>query len=557
MSMFAQILAGLGLLFVGLGLLSKHLRHAAGRRIRGALRTATTSRWSGLLSGGLAGAIIQSSNAITLITANLVHARALSLTQSIPVVAGANAGTAVLVFLATIDIRLLVMYLMAMVGLALHLKLDGKPHRRDWLWAALGLALMFLGLDFIKEAPAGLNADDWRLLMGSGLSAGMVLLVGLVTALVTQSASTSSILAVAALHGGFISFDGAFWMMAGANAGSGLAVLLSGNNLKGSGRQLCLVHVFVKGIGTLVGVVAWFTVYLVFGHSPTAYLPQGQETVMLATAFLLMQLAGALPVTMLRDHIGALTQRMTPADPVEQASAPHYIYDHATEDTFNALHLSMMERDRLTRTLPSLMPDLDEGAEDKPETRNATWAGHHSVVVQTTSFLEALISQGLTASDLHRALNEQLILETLQSLQDTLHEFGKLVDGLPQVPETIFNLSEALRTLATLLADTAAETPANDVHDDLDALITMTGDRGKMMDRMRRQLTAQSGASDDSILQLLAATRLFERAVWLIRRLAIARRGELMRESDAAAASSRLDEEAGDIEAATAERQAH
>lgn len=554
--MFAQILAGLGLLFVGLGLISKHLRQAAGRRIRGAMRTATTSRWSGLLSGGLAGAIIQSSNAITLITANLVHARVLSLAQAIPVVAGANAGTAVLVFLATIDIRLVVMYLMAMVGLALHLKLDGKPHRRDWLWAALGLALMFLGLDFIKEAPAGLGADDWRLLMGSGLSAGMVLLAGLVTALVTQSASTSSILAVAALHGGFISFEGAFWMIAGANAGSGLAVLLSGNNLKGSGRQLCLAHVFVKGIGTMAGAATWFAVYLATGRTPAAYLQQGHETVMLATAFLYMQVAGALPVTLLRDRIGRLTARLTPADPIEQASAPHYIYDHATEDTVNALKLSMMERDRLIRALPSLMPDLDEGAEDAPETRNATWAGHHSVAVQASAFLEALIAQGLAAADLHRALNEQLILETLQSLQDTLHEFGKLVDELPQVPEPIFNLSEALRTLASLLADTAAETQADDVHADLDALITMTGDRGKMMDRMRRQLAAQSGASDDSILQLLTATRLFERAVWLIRRMAISRRGEFMQESDAAVAASRPDLAPGHIEAVGAQRQA-
>jgi phosphate:Na+ symporter len=532
MVMFAQILAGLGLLFVGLGLISQHLRQMAGRRVRRALRTATTSRWSGLLAGGLSGAIIQSSNAITLLTANLVHARALSLAQAIPVVAGANAGTAVLVFLATIDIRLVVMYLMAMVGLALHLKLDGKPHRRDWLWAALGLALMFLGLDFIKAAPAGLNADDWRMLMGSGLSAGMVLLVGLAVALVTQSASTSTILSVAALHGGFISFDGAFWMMAGANAGSGLAVLLSGSGLKGSGRQLCLAHVFVKGIGTLVGAAAWFAAYLATGVTPSDYVPPGHEALMLAVAFLLMQLAGALPVTMMRDRIARATQRLASADPVEQASAPSYIYDRAIEDTLNALNLSVMERDRLTRALPSLMPDLDSGGADHSEARYTLWAGHRSVILQTTAFLEALIAQGLDGPDLHQALNEQLILENLQSLQDTLHEFAKLVDGLPQIPQPIFNLSESLRTLAMLLADTAGD-PGGDTEADLDALIRMTGDRGDMMERLRRQMTTQDDADGDSILQLLTATRLFERAVWLIRRLAIARRGQAAQEAAA------------------------
>jgi phosphate:Na+ symporter len=534
MTMFAELLAGLGLLFVGLRLIGYHLRQAAGHRVRNALRTATASRWSALFAGALTGAITQSSNAVTLITANLVHARVLSVRESIPVVAGANAGTAVLVFLATLDMRLAVLYLMAMVGLSLHFKLDNHPSRREWLWAALGLALLFMGLDLIKRAPSGLSPDDWRMLLGSGLSDWTALLLGLVMAIVTQSSSAATILAVAILHSGFIGFDAAFWIMTGANVGSGVAVLLSGSGLKGSGRQLCLVHVVVKIVGTSVVVALWIGADLLTGDTAVARIASNPVT-LLAVLFLAMQIAGALPVTILRDVVLALTAKATPADPVEQASTPHYIYDRAIEDPVNALNLAELERDRLTVALPSLVPDLDLRDSDPASARRHRWAGHRSVTGQTAAFLAALIGQGLTRPDLNRALHEQLTLENLQALQDTLHEFGEIVDGLPETSPLIFNLSEGLRTLTTLLADATQDT-SGDPHD-LDTLIELTGDRGDLLERLRRQLMRSGEHNDAQIHQLLAATRLFERAVWLIRRLAIARRGSAVADEPGRAVS--------------------
>ena len=65
---------------------------------------------------------------------------------------------------------------------------------------------------------------------------------------------------------------------------------------------------------------------------------------------------------------------------------------------------------------------------------------------------------------------------------------------------------------------------SGDPHD-LDTLIELTGDRGDMLERLRRQLMQSGGHEEAQIQQLLMATRLFERAVWLMRRVAIARRG--------------------------------
>ncbi|OZI45906.1 Na/Pi symporter [Bordetella genomosp. 5] len=518
----AELLSGLGLLFIGLRLLGLHLRQAAGLRMRNVLQAATASRWSGLLAGAMAGAVAQSSNAVTLITANLVHGRVLSLAQATPVVAGANAGTAALVFLATLDMRLVVLYMVAVAGLSLHFKLDHHAARRDWIWAGLGLALLFLGLELIKHAPDTLSADDWRMLLGQGLSLPLALLLGVVVALVTQSASAASILAVAALHGGYLDFGAAFWLMTGANVGSGLAVLLSGSGLKGSGRRLCLVHVMVKLGGSALVAAGWVLYPHPTGEGPTAATAGAPMT--LALLFLAMQIAGALPLTLWRERAVALTARLTPDDPVERASQPHYIYDRAVDDPVNAVTLAALERERVTAALPQLLPDLD-AATAPVAARHTLLAGYRSVASQTDAFLVALIARGLPRDVLEQTLHEQSLLENLRALLETMEGFGRIVDPRGAGPGLLFNLSESLRTLAGLLADTAAERGRD--ADDLDLLVQLTGDRGELLERMRRQVALSQDLDEAVMRDLLAATRLFERAVWLIRRIAIATRERL------------------------------
>lgn len=520
----AELLSGLGLLFVGLRLIGQHLRQAAGHRVRLALRTATESRWSGLLAGTLAGAVTQSSNAVTLITANLVHSRALTVNQAAPVVAGASAGTALLVFLATLDMRLVVLYLVAATGLSVHFKLDYHAARRDWIWAALGLALLFMGLDLIKHAPNTLSADAWRVLLGEGISAPAAVGLGFVIALVTQSASTGTILAIAGMYTGFIRFDSAFWIMTGANLGSGFAVLLSGVSLKGSGRQLCEVHISLKMLGSALVAAAW-TGYAARTGDAAAAVPPEEAASLLAILFLAMQLAGALPLTLLRDSVVALTARLTPVDPIEQASQPHYIYDRAVEDPVNALTLARLERDRLTQFLPKLLPDLDAEQADALTVRRHLLAGHRNVAAQTASFLLTVMGRGLTRDDLARAANEQSSLENVQTLQDTLAEFSNIVDAWRgERPNLLFSLCEGLRTLICLLAETTDDAGRKADPHDMEMLIQLSGDRGEMLERVRSQLMQSDMHDGAQTRELLMATRLFERAVWLVRRIAIARR---------------------------------
>lgn len=527
--MLAEILAGLGLLFVGLRSMSEQLQKATGRKVRKLLRSATGSPLAGLLCGTLAGAATQSSNAVAVICGNLVRGGVFSPRDAIPVVAGANVGTAALVFVAAIDFRLVVFYLLAVVGFSVHLRLDRRPVWSDWLGVALGLALALLGLNLIKQAPremdlaglAGTLAVLARPLVGFG--------VGFLASAVTQSSSTPSILVLALMQAQLLGLGEGAFVVLGANLGSGFASLLAAGGLEGTGRQLCYVHVLVKAVGCAVVsgglLLAWLA-----GLDPAALLATlggGRPPAALSMLFLLLQVAGALPVALLRGTTEAIASRLSPPTAEDHASRPLFIHHHALGDAPTALELAEQEIVRQVRLLPMLLPDLDQelaptqdrGVPDRAGELLAMWRGCAAVTRAVEHYLADLIALGMARGTLTAALHQQALLDSVRTLQDTLHDFAEVIEGFDKVPPLAFNLSESLRTMVVALAE-ATEGGT----EDFDILITLTADRSELLNRLRRQLASAAHASEAEARQLLLATSLFERSVWLVRRVAVALR---------------------------------
>ncbi len=519
----AQLLAGLGLLFVGLKLMGSHLQQAMGRRVRRLLRAATVSRPAAFLCGTVAGAITQSSNAVTLICANLVRGGVFSTRDAIPVVAGANVGTSALVFIASVNMKAAVLYLVALVGLGFHLRLHARPAWREWMGVALGLALLFLGLDFIKSAPAGVNLAVTAHIVGEFLTPALGFLLGLVLAVVTQSASTPTILAVAVVQAQVLGLSDATFLVLGANLGSGLATLLSAGDLKGSARQLCIAAILVKLSGCLIVAAAGLAAVLL-GHDLDLLLRRlgGNDTAFaISLVFFALQLTGGILVVALIGVSEAISARFSPATREDHLSRPRFIHDQAVKDPSTALDLVSRENARLVTRLPRLIPDLDQSGTDDPKAREAAWRGADAIAAATDRFLVDLIDQRLTREDLNFTLQAQTQVELVRALQETLHEFGTVVDGFAPPPPLVFNLSESLRALLLVLSDAV---PADASPADLDVLDALTADRSGLLDRIRRELAASCVTGGDQVRNLMRATSLFERAVWLVRRLSLALR---------------------------------
>ena len=78
-SIFLAMAGGLGLFLLGMNLMSDSIEKAAGARLRHILEIFTTNRFTGILVGFLFTAIIQSSNACTVMVVSFVNSGLMNL----------------------------------------------------------------------------------------------------------------------------------------------------------------------------------------------------------------------------------------------------------------------------------------------------------------------------------------------------------------------------------------------------------------------------------------------------------------------------------------------
>ncbi|WP_236744531.1 Na/Pi symporter [Marinobacter similis] len=88
-----QILGGLALFLLAMGMMTDGLKNSAGHQLRHILGVWTKTPLKGFGTGVLITGIVQSSSAVTVATIGFVNAGLLNISQSLGVVFGANVGT--------------------------------------------------------------------------------------------------------------------------------------------------------------------------------------------------------------------------------------------------------------------------------------------------------------------------------------------------------------------------------------------------------------------------------------------------------------------------------
>ena len=154
---FLKLIGSLGLFLYGMKIMSEGLQKVAGDRLRSILTAMTTNRVTGVLTGVLITALIQSSSATTVMVVSFVNAGLLTLTESISVIMGANIGTTVTAWIISIFGFKVGMSALALplLGIALPLIFSGKSTRKSIGEFIFGFSFIFMGLGLLKE-----NAPD-------------------------------------------------------------------------------------------------------------------------------------------------------------------------------------------------------------------------------------------------------------------------------------------------------------------------------------------------------------------------------------------------------------
>ena len=259
-----KLLGSLALLMFGMKSMSEALQKMAGPQLRHVLGAMTTNRFTGLLTGTLVTASVQSSTATTVMTVSFVNAGLLTLAQAISVIMGANIGTTLTAWIMAVgtsgneaspfDISI-VSYIGFFLGIVL---IYMKKHRYigDFLF---GIGLLLLGLTTLKATGMSMDLANNDVVTSFFKSFDpnsfmttliFLLLGGVMTFCVQSSAAVMAITMLLCSTGAMPIYQG-IALVLGENIGTTVTSNLAALSANTQARRAALAHMFFNVFGVL------------------------------------------------------------------------------------------------------------------------------------------------------------------------------------------------------------------------------------------------------------------------------------------------------------------
>ena len=253
-----KLLGSLALLMFGMKSMSEALQKMAGPQLRHVLGAMTTNRFTGMLTGTLVTASVQSSTATTVMTVSFVNAGLLTLAQAISVILGANIGTTLTAWIMSAGMSFdisIVSYIGFFMGIIL---IYMKKHRYigDFLF---GLGLLLLGLTTLRVTGAEMDLGHNQALLNffasfdpdSFLTTLLFLLLGgILTFCVQSSAAVMAITMILCSSGALPIYQGIALVM-GENIGTTVTSNLAALSANTQARRAALAHMFFNVFGVI------------------------------------------------------------------------------------------------------------------------------------------------------------------------------------------------------------------------------------------------------------------------------------------------------------------
>ena len=235
---FAGILGGVGLLFFGMWMLSENLKALVGPRLRMLASRLADNRFAAFGWGSLAGAITQSSPAVTFITVSMVRSGLISARQGYPIALGAQLGVGLILLIVTLDIRLV-----ALCGLGVGSIVITRARRGNYRATGamlFGIAALLFGLALIKESAAPLADQPW-FRAALDISTRSILLSFVLGALLTfmvQALVPVVAFGIGLAAANLVGVEQVLMYIYGSYVGLGISVVVVSANLRGTARQI-------------------------------------------------------------------------------------------------------------------------------------------------------------------------------------------------------------------------------------------------------------------------------------------------------------------------------
>ena len=252
------LLGSLALLMYGMKSMSEALQKMAGPQLRHVLGAMTTNRFTGMLTGMLVTASVQSSTATTVMTVSFVNAGLLTLAQAISVIMGANIGTTLTAWIMSagmsFDVGSLA-YPAFLVGIIL---IYQKRYRYigDFLF---GLAFLIFALATLRATGQSMHLGENQSVLAFFASFDpdsflttliFLLLGGILTFCVQSSAAVMAITMILCSSGALPIYQGIALVM-GENIGTTVTSNLAAMSANTQARRAALAHMFFNVFGVV------------------------------------------------------------------------------------------------------------------------------------------------------------------------------------------------------------------------------------------------------------------------------------------------------------------
>ncbi len=268
---FLKLIGSLGLFLYGMKIMSEGLQKVAGDRLRSILTAMTTNRVTGVLTGVLITALVQSSSATTVMVVSFVNAGLLTLAESISVIMGANIGTTVTAWIISIfgfkvDMS---MFALPLLGLALPLIFSSKSRRKSFGEFVFGFAFLFMGLAYLKANAPDLNSNPEMLAFVQNytdmgfFSVLLFLFIGTVLTMIVQASAATMAITLIMCANGWISFELGAALVLGENIGTTITANLAALTANTQAKRAALAHLVFNVFG-VIWVLAIFHPFLGF-----------------------------------------------------------------------------------------------------------------------------------------------------------------------------------------------------------------------------------------------------------------------------------------------------
>ena len=268
---FLKLIGSLGLFLYGMKIMSEGLQKVAGDRLRSILTAMTTNRVTGVLTGVLITALIQSSSATTVMVVSLVNAGLLTLAESISVIMGANIGTTVTAWIISIfgfkvDMSAFALPLLAF---ALPLIFSNKSNRKSIGEFIFGFSFLFMGLSFLKNNAPDLNANPDMLAFVQNytdmgfFSVLLFLFIGTILTMIVQASAATMAITLIMCANGWISLELGAALVLGENIGTTITANLAALTANSQAKRAALAH-FVFNVFGVIWVLIIFHPFMEF-----------------------------------------------------------------------------------------------------------------------------------------------------------------------------------------------------------------------------------------------------------------------------------------------------